>query len=519
MPDAIDVEVIRHALSGMLAEAEANICQTAFSPVVYEVRDFCTALLDRDARFVAQGVGGVPIFLGDLDAPVRRVLEQRGEGMRPGDVYLTNEAAVCGQHLNNVVAVRPLYAGGELEALAAVRVHWLDVGGRAAGGWVSDTTDIHQEGLQLPGLLVEREGALRPEVLDLVAANVRFPEMVLGDLRAQVAATALLEQRFEELCERFGSATYAAAVARIWDDSERLAAAQMQRWTGGATVRASAALDDELRIEVAVEIADGRAIVDFGGTSAQSSRPVNSGHGARIAARIAYKCLTVPDRPADEGMFRALEIRVPGGTFLSCGAEAPMALWSAPLPVAVDTVLAAFARVVPDAVPAAHHGELGGFALYGTHPDSGERFYQIDTVTGGWGGGPAGRGRSALKSICHGDTYTTSVELEEQVLPVLVEGYRLRDGSGGAGRSPGGLGTERVYRIPTEMSLNLGLVRPALAPWGLDGGEPGAPSDAVIERPSAEPEVVTSGTALALPPGSRLRIRSGGGGGWGRPGG
>lgn len=519
--DPVDVEVIRCSFANFLREAEANICETAFSPIVYEVRDFCTALLTPDAQFVAQGLGGVPIFLGDLDAPVRDLMRRHAANMKPGDVYLTNEAAVCGQHLNNVVALRPVFVEGELELIAAVRVHWVDIGGRAAGGWVSDTTDIYQEGLQLPCVLAVRGEETRQSIVDLVAANVRYARDVLGDMRAQIAATRLLDRRYQRLRRRYAPQEIQAATEQIWSDSETLARRATDSWEN-STGTAQAVLDaphsdiEPPRINVTVtKNGDGTVLVDFDDTSPQVASPMNSKFGAAVAARIAYKMLTTPDRTVDQGAFRALQIHAPRGTFLSCGPDAPLAQWSAPLPTAVDTVLAAMGKLVPDHVSGAHHGELGGFALYGTDPDTGEDFYQIDTITGGWGGTPNGSGRSALKSICHGDTYTTPVELEERSLPLLVRAYRLRDGSGGAGAHPGGFGTERVYEIPTTTYLNLGLVRAQLPPWGVRGGQDGEPSYVIIERPDEPAERLHRATGVTLPAGTRLTIRSGGGGGYG----
>ena len=521
--DAIDAEVIRCSLQSMLQEAETNICETAFSPIVYEIRDFCTAILTPDAQSIAQGIGGIPIFLGDLEAPVRSLMERRRNDLRPGDVYLTNEAAVCGQHLNNVAAMRPVFVDGILEAIAVMRVHWVDVGGRAAGGWVSDTTDVYQEGIQLPCVRIVREGFYESEVLNVVEVNVRYPEAVLGDLRAQVAATGILEERYLALRCRYSREELERAIEDIWDASELLAAAKVANWDVG-TARASASLDPTESgglppiIEVTVtKEATGRIVVDFEGTSQQLAQPINSRFGAAVAAKIAYKILTLPDRAADEGAFRALDIRVPEGTFLSCLAGAPLAQWSAPLPTAVDAVLSAMGKLVPGHVSAAHHGELGGFALYGTDPVNGRSFYQIDTITGGWGATPTGPGRSGLKSICHGDTYTTPVEFEERAMPLRVRSYRLRRGSGGKGKFSGGMGTERVYDISVPASLNLGLVRSHLQPWGVQGGDAGKGSDVLIERPGQEAQELVRGTAIELPAGSTLTIRSGGGGGYGSP--
>ena len=174
--------------------------------------------------------------------------------------------------------------------------------------------------------------------------------------------------------------------------------------------------------------------------------PTNSGYsGGLAAARVAFKCLTLPQAPVNEGCFRPLEIILPEGKMLNARPPAALGLWSIPLPTVIDTILKALAPALPDRIPAAHKGDMGGCSFFGFRPD-GRRFLLMNIFGGGWGGRPREDGESASVSICQGDVRNAPVELQEIQYPFLIERFALRRDSGGAGRHRGGLGVELTYR-------------------------------------------------------------------------
>jgi N-methylhydantoinase B len=259
--------------------------------------------------------------------------------------------------------------------------------------------------------------------------------------------------------------------------------------------------------------------VDFSDVADQVKGPINCGpSGGIAAARVAFKALTLPSHPVDEGCFRSLKVILPPGKFLSAQPPAALGLWSIPLPTVIDTVLAAFAEAVPEKIPAAHKGEMGGFALYGTNQATGQRYVCLNMMGGGWGGRPKGDGPSGAVSICQGDVRNTPIELLESRYPLFFETFSLRENSGGAGRYRGGLGVEISVRSEYPAAVNFNLERTQCAPWGLWGGRPGTICEARVQKDSASNYVsVKKRTRYPITAEDRVVFLTAGGGGWGDP--
>jgi N-methylhydantoinase B len=434
-----------------------------------------------------------------------------------------NAPYVCGQHLNNVVIYTPCFVDGELIAFPGVRAHWLDVGGRRVGFGSVETTEIYEEGLQLRSIKVFRAGKLDENIWQIIADNVRFPESCLGDLRAQLAACRLGERRLSELFRRYGRETVKNCIEEMWNQSEKLARLAVAAIPDGE-YKAESFLDNDgqeldkpVPVHVTVRVHGDEMTVDFSDVADQVKGPINCGiSGGIAAARVAFKALTLPSHPVDEGCFRPLHVILPPGKFLSAQPPAALGLWSIPLPTVIDTVLAAFASAVPDKIPAAHKGEMGGFALYGTDESTGRRFVCLNMMGGGWGGRPGGDGPSAVVSICQGDVRNTPIELLESRYPLFFDKFSLRQDSGGAGRFRGGLGIELAVRSHYPALVNFNLERTKCAPWGLWGGQPGAVCQARVQstQDSAWASVKKQ-TRYPISPESRVVFLTAGGGGWG----
>ena len=210
--DPITVEVINNALAAIAEEITINLARTAHSTIVYEVQDFCTGLLDAQGRLVAQAPGGLPLFVGDLDAAVEDGIRIHGQdGFQPGDVILTNHTGTCGQHLNNVVVYTPVFFEGQRVGFAATRAHWTDVGGRLAGGFLTDSVSSFEEGIQIRSVKIYKAYQPDGDLLRVLAHNIRHPESSFGDLHAQIGACRMAERRLQELFGYYGKqAVYGA---------------------------------------------------------------------------------------------------------------------------------------------------------------------------------------------------------------------------------------------------------------------------------------------------------------------
>ncbi len=525
--DPVTLEVVRNSLVAYSEEMATALCKSAYNMMIYEVGDFCCGVIDTEGRMVSQNSGGLPIFLADLGTAVADGIERYGlDGFHPGDVVIMNHAETCGQHLNNMVIYSPCFVGDRLVAFSANRAHWVDVGGMRTGFGSYETTEIFHEGIQLRSLKLFDGGQRNDAIWQILEDNLRFPQSSLGDLRAQMASCALGNRRLGELHQRYGSDTVAACIAQVWDRSEAAARAVIERIPDG-TYRAACRLDNDgrnldtpLDIDIDVEIAGTDMIVDYSKMHPQVPTALNSGYsGGLAAARVAFKCLTQPEAPVDEGCFRPLRLISPPGTMLNAQPPAAIGLWSVALPSVVDTILRALAPAMPAAVPAGHKGEMGGCSFYGYREDDGRRFLLMNIMGGGWGGRPERDGESAAVSNCQGDVRNAPIEVQETNYPFIIECHRLRADSGGAGTRRGGLGLEIQYRCLQDSLVNINLERSLDPPWGLNGGLPGAVNMAIIYRVDGSEEVVYKGTNIPLKAGDRVSFLTAGGGGYGDPAG
>jgi N-methylhydantoinase B len=459
--DPVTLEVLRNALPAVANEMAADLQRTSYNMMIYEVRDYCTALLNVEGELIAQNVGGVSHFVADLGVLVTDGLARYGkDGFAPGDVIITNHQAVAGQHLNNVVIYMPYFYRGELLMFVMVRAHWIDVGGTSTGfGAGATVADPWLEGLQLDQLKIYEAGKLNDTLYRVIKDNIRFPESSLGDMKSQMAACRLAARRLDELFDKYGRDTLLAAIAQIFDETEQKCRNVVVQLPDG-DYEASASIDDDgvlkgepVPIHVKVTVKAGDMTIDLSGCSAERKAAINSRTYA--GARVAYKALTGPLDPVNEGSFRALKVIIPEGNIMMARFPAPMAGWSGIVPMVVDAIVRALAEAMPERVPAGHHGLLGGAVVFfGAHPESRRRFVVQSIEGGGWGGRPFEDGASGTVSVCQGDVRNGSIEGIELKCPVVVEARELRQDSGGAGKFRGGLGIDMRVRNLVEGKWN-----------------------------------------------------------------
>ncbi len=523
--DPVTLEVIRNALPAVANEMAADLQRTSYNMMIYEVRDFCTALLAPNGDLISQNVGGVSHFVADLGVIIVDGMKRYGaQGFKPGDVIITNHQAVAGQHLNNIVIYMPYFHKGELLMFTMVRAHWIDIGGMSTGFGAGPTVaDPWQEGLQLDQIKIYEEGKLDEKMYRLLKDNIRFPESSLGDMKSQMAACRLGTKRLDELFTKYGKETVLAAITRIFEETEQKCRNIVARLPNGV-YEASGALDDDglakgdpVKIHAKVTIENGHMTIDLSGCSAERKAAINSRTYA--GARVAYKALTAPLEPVNEGSFRALDVIIPEGNIMMARFPAPMSGWSAVIPTVVDSIVTALAPAMPDRVPAGHHGLLGGAVVFfGLHPQTGKRFVVQSLEGGGWGGRPTEDGESATVSVCQGDVRNGSIEGIELKCPVLIEERGLRKDSCGAGKFRGGLGLDVRVRNLVEGRWNFEHTkREKCPPWGLWDGLPGEFGGYLMRMPGETEFRPMQGAHVAVPIGAEAIVRTGGGGGWGNP--
>jgi N-methylhydantoinase B len=523
--DPVTLEVVRNALPAIANEMAADLQRTSYNMMIYEVRDFCTALVNARGELISQNVGGVSHFVADLGVLITDAVKRYGKkGFKPGDVLITNHPAVAGQHLNNVVIYVPYFLKGELLAFSMVRAHWIDVGGTSTGfGAGPEVPDPWQEGLQLDQLKIYDGGRLDQTLHRVIRDNIRFPESSLGDMNSQIAACRLGIRRLDELFRKYGRDTILKAIARIFDETETKCRNVVAQLADGV-YRAESFFDDDgvtpndrVRIHAKVTVKASAMTIDLSGCSAERKAAVNS--RTLAGARVAYKAITGPLDPVNEGSFRALDVIIPEGNIMMARYPAPMAGWSIFVPTVVETILSSLAPAIPERIPAAHHALLGGSVVFfGVHPKSRRRFVVQSIEGGGWGGRPLEDGESATVSVCQGDVRNGSIEGIELKCPVLVKARALRRDSAGPGKFRGGLGIDVQVRNFVEGKWNFERANRRGCPaWGLWRGKPGESGGYYLRSPGESEYRMMHGSHKPVSANSDVIVRTGGGGGWGDP--
>ena len=444
--------------------------------------------------------------------------------MKPGDIYVTNDAYTTGSHLNHFTFTLPIFHKGKLVGFSCCMAHWLDVGG-VLGGM---TTDIYSEGIQIPILKYQDRGKVNQDLLDIIRMNVRLPPRAMGDLRAQVTAVKTGERRFLELLDRYGQQAVMDSIAEIMDRAEAAARARTRTIPDGV-YEAESWLDDDgidigkrIPVKVKVTVKGDEMTIDFTEVSKQVrgfyNSAVTTGYGC---AQVAYKCITSPtDYPINDGAFRSLKVIIPPGRIISATRPAPMRWWMTFPMTVIDTIFKALQPAIPDRVIAGHHADLVAPSFHGFNPKTSEFFIgTFGPLGGGWGAKRTEDGVSATVCMNDGDTHNGPNEQAEAKFPILVERFELIPDSGGAGKHRGGLGIARTTRALTNVTVNTQSERSACPPWGLDGGGDATGNKVAFRVGNEWKSDFPNAKVLVaqLKPGDAFRISSGGGGGYGAP--
>ncbi|MGQ9674253.1 MAG: hydantoinase B/oxoprolinase family protein [Chloroflexota bacterium] len=524
--DPFTLEIIKDGLVAIGDEMFVALQRTSMSTIIYEVLDYACGLTDTKAQLISQG-NGVAGFLGCLTFTVASVLDKFGlDGLKPGDIIITNDPyGGGGTHLSDVALAMPIFYKGKVVAFSVNKGHWTEVGGMAAGSWTTDSTEIYQEGLQFPCIKIFNEGVVNQALVDLIAANVRTPDMTLGDLYAMAASLRVGEKRFQEMCDRYGVEQVQAGIEALLDHGEELTRKELAKLPKGEYYAEDYIDDDGIgngpfKVCVKVTITDDEFICDFTGTHPQVPGPVNcTKTGLHSGVRSIFKALTDPAIPANEGCFRPLKIICPPRTIFTCERPASVSTYWETMLYVSDLVWKAMAPVARDRLTAGHFLSVCGVVLAGNHPDTNELFLLVEPQAGGWGAGAHKDGENGLVCVGDGETFIIPVEVCETRYGVIVDQYALDITDGGAGKHRGGRGLVRDYRIVGDEAWYTGTFgRYKFVPWSMEGGKPGSKNyTKVLFADGREPIEFGKTARLHLKKGDVVRLITGTGGGWGDP--
>lgn len=522
----VELEILAHRFNAVVEEMAENIRRTSFSIFVKQTADFGTCLVTPGGEVFAapRRISGNTM----IGIPARAAIASLAP-YRPGDVGISNDPDATGglvTHLPDLWTWAPLHAGDEIIAYAVSFVHSSDIGGTVPGSIAWEHTDIHQEGLLIPPVRLVDGGVRNEAVLDLITRNTRVPEQNRGDLDAQIAGLRTAQRRLDEIVAGFGAAAVRDAIEDLLDIAERRAGDMIGELADG-TYRFVDYVEGlpPVRLSMALTVAGRGAHLDFTGTSPQVLEAVNlhtggePGHYMLAFALVNWCCSQDRGIPYNSGIVRPLSATLPPGSVVNPGAGAPCGVRAAIFFRIMDLVVACLAQARPGAAMATGAGAVAIAAISHLGTDGRRKVSVGQPLTGGSGGRP---GLPGLHGTSYMGGWLRNVpnEVLEGDVPVVVEEYRYRRGSGGAGASPGGDGLVVTMRSRVDgvTFAVRGLERLAFQPWGVHGGEPGAPGRATLNPGTpGERDLGRVGT-ITLNAGDVLRIETPGGGGLGTPG-
>ncbi|MCC6947938.1 MAG: hydantoinase B/oxoprolinase family protein [Bradyrhizobiaceae bacterium] len=521
--DPATLAVMQNALRQIVNEMDLALEKAAFTPIMSEARDRANGLYDAvTGDVIAQGDTGMPIFVGVMQFAVQSALADYPD-LGPDDVVMLNDPYRGGTHLMDVKLVRPFFYKGERFAVLANCGHWTDIGGAVPGGFGVRATEIYQEGVRIPPVLLSRKGVIQEDLLKLLFANMRVPEERLGDLKAQLAAINVGHSRLTALVDKYGAGEVRRYMHELTERAEQQIRAHIKKIPDGSYsfetfVDSDGLILEPIKVALDLQVRGDDLILDF----SRSSPPVKGAMNGSLSATVSSVYVALkhifPDVPINAGAFRPVRVIAPETTFLN--AQFPKAVSGSSAEVSlrvVDAVFGALAQAIPDQVPAACFGSVENFTISGYDPEN-RRSYIMFRFSGGGYGGQLGIDGLSNGAAPISAARTSPIEVLEQLYPILFNYYRLREGSGGAGQFRGGYGVEfEVALLRGEAVSSVIGDRGMFAPFGLHGGEPGAMAtvEYALEGKKYVPPHITKDEGVPMRAGDSVTIGTPGGGGWG----
>ena len=522
--DPITLAVLSGRMEQIADEMDATLFRAAFNPIIAEAHDASHGLYHAvSGDTLVQGKSGLPIFVGVMSFAVKAVIDKAEEAgdLSDGDIYIFNDAHMGGTHLSDMRLVRPYFRDGKLFCYLASVGHWHDVGGAVPGNYNPSATEAFQEAFVLPPVKLVKQGALQQDIIDILMRNTRLPQSAMGDLNGQLSALDLGVKRLDELLDEYGVDTVRAALDALSDRAETLMRAELAalpngRWEATDFLDNDGITDEALPIKVAFEVIDDTLILDFEGTAPVTAGPVNIALPTAVAtAYVAIKHI-FPDIPANAGVMRPIEVKVPEGSLLSAEFPAPVGGYTETILRMIDVIFSAASQAAPARVVANAYGTINALSIAGKR-SNGQPWVMFSFFGGGHGGSPESDG------LNHGNAPISTatippMEILEAAYPVMFRQWALRSDSAGHGVHRGGLGA--VYEIELleeKASAFLFGERGRFAPQGVSGGDSGAMNAFHYEQEDGwhQPPLASKMLGIKLKKGQALRLETPGGGGYG----
>jgi len=499
--DPITFEVVNNALVGVAEQMAATILRTSYSTVVREMLDYSTAVFDPNGHIIAQSCR-IPIHLNSMSRSLRTTLD----GIIPieewdeGDIIITNDPYLGGQHLPDVQTFMPVYADGKIVAICGTLDHHLDVGGMRPGSYAGDAVEIFQEGFRIPPIKLHEKGKPNERFLAVFDANVRQPDQTGGDLRAQAAALSIGRDGVLELVERYGVETFENCLLDAIDTSETRMRAKIRElpegdYYGEYQVDDDGVTDERITVKVKLTIKDGGIHLDFTGTDKQRRAPTNATiSSCESASYFAILSILDPTIPSNFGLYKPITITAPEGTVVNAQSPAPVVGRNTITHTIVSAIMKALADVVPERVTAGYYANSNVHILAGDGTGEHAPWILFDIEVGGGGARRTKDGVDCWSQGIH-NLANTPIEMIEVMYPLQFTCYEFLPDTGGAGRTRGGLGVRRDIKfLDKSGTLETQFDKFKVEPFGLEGGKPGAVGKLFLNPDSNAPKSLRSKT-------------------------
>jgi N-methylhydantoinase B len=518
---AAELEIISGLFFSAAEQMRRTLVRTAFNAVIYEVLDFGISIADSKGRMVAEAAG-ITSFIGANDYALKTLIQKLDlAALRPGDVVMLNYPYWNSAHASDALLMTPVFIdGNKIDMFLCVRAHWLDLGAKDAG-YVIDSTDVHQEGLIIPGVRIIKEGKLDEDLWKILEFNSRLPEAIKGDFGAQVACLRTGEKCVRDIFQKFGKSRVFGAIEEFFVHAQQKTLQAFKRLPKG-TWSAHDWLDDDgitdqmIKMAVEVTITDDKFVVDYNGSDKQVPGPVNSPFGGTISmAKTYFKFLTSPDSPSNHGNYMPLEVLAdPGNLFHAVYPAATYMPWTEM--VAFELIAKALAPAI-DWLPMSSGGDEPGFMAVGTHHRTGKPSVVSNNEGIGWGATQNHDGANGLQHPSTSTVRNTPIEVLERQSNLFHEELEFIEGSGGIGEYCGGLGIRRKVRMVSDTEVISMKKKSKTVGWGLYGGQPSPVKNHMVLFPGEEREIKVGMYRKELKAGEAFVNYSAGGAGWGDP--
>ena len=519
--DPITSEIIRNSLNSAAEQMKKALVRSAFSPIIYEVLDFASAIYDKNYCMLSQSPS-LPGFMGTLSFCVEQAVKEVGgeENIFDGDIIIYNNPYGSGSHSQDAALVKPVFIENKLIGYTAIKAHWLDTGGKEP--YSTDTVDVFQEGTIYPGLKLYKKGKLEEDIFKLIKANSRVPKAIEGDLNAQLNGIIAGANALKRIVNKFGYELFYASVLEIYEHGEKLVRKSLEKipdgtYSGFGQMDSNGVDEGVVKFIISIEVKGSDLILDFTDAPDQQNGPINCPLPSTVSkARVAFSMMAGNGEQPNEGFFRPLIVKTKKGTMFNPVSPAPCFLNGWPGLQVIEVIYRILSEKLPEAFPASSGGCLAAAVWWGKREKDGEPWADGAPHPVGQGGFYNGDGVTSMHHNSAG-TRISPTEIWESKNPWLINKIELAKDSCGAGEFRGGLGLDLEFEMIEETFITTVVERTKNPPWGIKDGKAGRANNVQVIKKNGDKFFMPKKSGYKLDKGDKIIFLTGGGGGYGNP--